>query len=56
MSLRKGGGFGAASCLRSSWMLGAGVGAVGRERVGMQRIVALLPLIALAGTGSAEVY
>ncbi len=55
MSRQKGGGFGVASCLRSSWTLEAAIGVVDQEQVGMQRIAGLLLRIASVGMGLAEV-
>ena len=55
VSLRMGGGFGVASCLRSSWMLEVGAGVVDQGQVGMQQTVGSLRLIAPAEMGSAEV-
>jgi hypothetical protein len=48
VSRRKADGFGVASCLRLSWMLGVAVGVADQEREGMQQIVGLLLQIASA--------
>ena len=56
MSRRKAYGFGVASCLRLSRMLGVAVGVVDQERVGMQRIVGFPLQIVSVGMGWAEVY